>query len=568
MQNKNLIVATILSVLVILGWGYLFPQKAKSSKSLEKHSDISKTLDGLEKPQSIEVNNKVIESKNVTIENEKLAITINTQGLKVQSFEIKNSIGTVKDSPLLSSQMFAQTGFISQTHDVPNQNTIWLLESSAPNAATFKTEKNGVDFLQTFKMEDGYIVKIETKVVNNNAFPISLEQFSRINQAVAKLPARNAISHEGAIAFTNDTLQEKSYHKTIKKESNMISSDSKKIWFGFTDKYTLATFIVKDKEKSESSPVKINFIHVAKTGEDSHVFQADSLSPTIIVEKNASYSNESLLFLGAKSLKVLEKYGKEYKIPSFDKAIDFGVLYFITKPIFSLLNFVYKYVGSFAIAIVILTVIIKLTLLPLTVKSSISMARMKKLQPEIKKLQEQYKDNKQMLGMATIKLYKEKQLNPLAGCLPMLIQLPIFFALYKVLYVSTEMKNAHLFFWIKDLSSPDPSSILNIFGLLPFHVPPFLGVLPIAFGISMFLYQKSSPQPADAMQAKMMKFRPVIMTVVLSGFAAGLLFYWIVSNIISIIQQLGIEKFVLPKYEASHNYHSHGKVKTVKVKQK
>ncbi len=568
MQNKNLITATILSVVVIIGWGYLFPQKTKSSKSLENHSDISKTLDGLEKPQSIEVNNKIIESTNITIENEKLAVTINTQGLKVQSFHIKDSIGTEKDSPLLASQMFAQTGFISQTHDVPNQNTIWLLESSTPNAATFKTEKNGVDFLQTFKIEDGYIVKIETKVVNRNAFPISIEQFSRINQALEKLPSKNAISHEGAIAFTDDTLQEKSYHKTIKGETNLVSTNSKKTWFGFTDKYTLTTFIVNDKEKSDSSPAKISFVHVAKTGEDSNVFQANSLSPTIIVEKDSSYTNENLLFIGAKSLRILEQYGDNYKIPSFDKAIDFGVLYFITKPIFSLLNFVYKYVGSFAIAIVILTVVIKLVLLPLTVKSSISMARMKKLQPEIKKLQEQYKDNKQMLGMATIKLYKEKQLNPLAGCFPMLVQLPIFFALYKVLYVSTEMKNAHLFFWIKDLSSPDPSSILNIFGLLPFNAPAFLGVLPIAFGISMFLYQKTSPQPADAMQAKMMKFLPVIMTVFLSGFAAGLLFYWIVSNVISIIQQLGIEKFILPKHEASHGMSSSGRIKTVKVKQK
>ncbi len=568
MQNKNLITATILSVLVIIGWGYLFPQKTKSSKSLEKHSDISKTLDGLEKPQSIEVNNKIIESQDITIENEKLAVTINTQGLKVQNFKIKDSIGTEKDSPLLASQMFAQTGFISQTHDVPNQNTIWVLQSSTPTTATFVSEKNGVDFTQTFKLEDGYIVKIETNVVNNNTFPISLEQFSRINQSVAKLPSKNAISHEGAIAFSDDNLQEKSYHKTIKKETNLVSTNSKKTWFGFTDKYTLATFIVSDKDKSEQSPEKINFIHVAKTGEDSHVFQANSLSPTIVIEKNASYGSENLLFVGAKSLKNLEQYAKNYNIPSFDKAIDFGVLYFITKPIFSLLNFVYKYVGSFAIAIVILTVVIKLLLLPLTVKSSISMAKMKKLHPEIKKLQEQYKDNKQMLGMATIKLYKEKQLNPLAGCFPMLIQLPIFFALYKVLYVSTEMKNAHLFFWIKDLSSPDPSSILNIFGLLPYHVPPFLGVLPIAFGISMFLYQKSSPQPTDAMQAKMMKFLPVIMTVFLSGFAAGLLFYWIVSNIISIIQQVGIEKFILPKHEASHANHANGKIRTVKVKQK
>jgi len=552
MQNKNLVLATILSVLVIVIWGYLFPQKTKSSESLEKQSDISKPLVGLEKPQSVEVNNKIVENKSVKIENTKLTVVINTHGLKVNGFIIKDSIGTTKDSPLLSSEIFTQSGFISQTHDVPNQNTVWSLERSTPNSAIFKTEKNGVEFFQSFKLEDGYILKIETRVVNQNSFPVSLEQFSRINQALQVMPARNAISHEGPIAFINNSLQEKSYHKTVKTDANLVLTDSEKFWFGFSDKYTLVTFVVDSKEKDKNSPQKINFVHVAKTGKDSHVFQVDTISPTIVVEKNATYSTEELLFVGGKSLKVLEGYGSQYDIPSFDKAIDFGFLYFITKPIFSLLNFVYKYVGSFAIAIVILTVLIKLILLPLTVKSSLSMAKMKKLHPEIKKLQEKYKDSKQMLGMATIKLYKEKQLNPLAGCFPMLIQLPIFFALYKVLYVSTEMKNAHLFFWIKDLSSPDPTSILNIFGLLPFHVPPFLGVLPILFGISMFIYQKTSPQPADEMQAKMMKFLPIIMTVFLSGFAAGLLFYWIVSNVISIIQQISIEKFILPKYEKNH----------------
>ena len=552
MQNKNLITATILSVLVIVGWGYIFPQKTKSSKTLEKQSDISQKVELIQQVQSSLPESQNIEAQKITMENNDILLTINAQGLKISNIKIKKSIGTEKDSPILASEIFAQTGFISQTQDVPNQNTIWQIESHTPNLVTFKTEKNGIDFYQTFKLENGYILSTTVNVVNNNNFPISLAIFSRINQNLSKIPTRNAISHEGLITFTDGKLLEKSYHKVIKEQSTFSSSDSKKLWFGFSDKYTLVTFINQNKEKSESSPQKINFTNVANLSKESGIFQADTLSPTIIIEKNQSYSNQNLLFAGTKSLKTLEYYSKSYNIPSFDKSIDFGVLYFITKPIFSTLNFIYKQVGSFAIAILILTIVIKLILLPLTVKSSVSMAKMKQLQPEIKRIQEQHKGNRQMIGMATMKLYREKQVNPLAGCFPMLIQIPIFFALYKVLYVSTEMKNAHLFFWIKDLSSPDPTSILNLFGLLPFHAPAFLGVLPILFGISMFFYQKSSPQPADEMQAKIMKLLPIFMTVFLSGFAAGLLFYWIISNIISIVQQVAIERFILPRHYKVH----------------
>ena len=546
-SNRNLILAIVISTLVVVGWSYLFPQKnVKSSKSLENYSDIPMPVNQDIKDSKKVLNTQVIkqqeQSKNITIENDDTSVTINTQGLKIQNITLKNND---VHSPLIDSQVFAQVGFLSQTHTMPNQSTVWSVVESNKNFAIFKTIQNGIIFLQTISFDKNSMLHIKTDVQNSMAHPISFMLFSRVNQSLNELPEKNAISHEGAILYSNNTLSEKPYHKLKKQNFKFESTDNKKSWLGFSDKYTLITFITTGEQK-------INFVHPQSQAKE--IFQVDTVSSTHVVNQNAISSFDTLLFIGKKRLSNLEKISKEYDIPHFDKAIDFGFLYFITKPIFLLLDFIYKSIGSFAIAIVMLTLLIKLILLPLTVKSSISMAKMKGLQPEITRLQEQYKNDKQMLGQATIKLYKEKQVNPLAGCLPMLVQIPIFFALYKVLYVSTEMKNAHLFFWIKDLSSPDPTSILNIFGLLPFNVPPFLGVLPILFGISMFFYQKASPQPADKSQAQIMKFLPLIMTVFLSGFAAGLLFYWIVSNIISIVQQITIEKFILPRHHRKNSY--------------
>jgi YidC/Oxa1 family membrane protein insertase len=547
-SNRNLILAIIISTLVVVGWSYLFPQKnVKSSKSLENHSDIPEPANQYTKDSNKTLDTQAIKQqeqpKEVIIENHDVLVAINTQGLKIQNITLKNND---VHSPLIDSQVFTQVGFLSQTHTMPNQSTVWSVVKSDKKSAIFKTVQNGITFLQTISFDKNSMLHIKTDIQNNVTFPISFMLFSRVNQSLGELPEKNAISHEGAILYSNSTLNEKPYHKLKKQNFNFESTDNKKSWLGFSDKYTLIAFITTGEQK-------INFVHSQSQAKE--IFQVDTVSSTHVVNQNAISSFDTFLFIGKKRLRDLEEISRGYDIPHFDKSIDFGFLYFITKPIFLLLHLICRDMDSFALAIVVLTLLIKLILLPLTIKSSISMAKMKKLQPEVARLQEQYKNDKQMLGQATIKLYKEKQVNPLAGCLPMLVQIPIFFALYKVLYVSTEMKNAHLFFWIKDLSSPDPTSILNLFGLLPFNVPPFLGVLPILFGISMFFYQKASPQPADKSQAQIMKFLPLIMTVFLSGFAAGLLFYWIVSNIISIIQQIVIEKFILPRHNRknSHN---------------
>ncbi|MFT4967888.1 MAG: YidC/Oxa1 family membrane protein insertase [Candidatus Deianiraeaceae bacterium] len=543
-SNRNLIFAIAISLAIILLWGYVFPSEKKSSKSLSIGSETIQENDVVQENKvsnGVVTNSETFKERKITLKNDNIFVKVDTKGLKIEEIILLNND---VHSPLIDSQVFVQNGFISQTHSVPHKNTIWEVVNTTDTSVTLRTVMNGVQFMQNITIDDELFIKTKLQIVNDSTLPVLFKNFARINQVLDEMPPRNAISHEGPIAYTDSTLHEKSYYKLKKKgDFTFHSTDGKNLWFGFSDKYTLMSFIASGKQD-------IRFIHPKK--DDKKVFQVSSLSETHTVMAGESLSLDYTIFVGEKRLKVLESVTKEYDIPHFDKAIDFGFLYFITKPMFLMLNFIYHSVGSFAVAIVLLTFLMKIVLLPLTVKSSMSMAKMKKLQPEIKRLQETYKDDKRSLGQATVKLYQEKKVNPLAGCLPMLIQVPIFFALYKVLYVSTEMKNAPLFFWITDLSSPDPTSILNIFGLLPYSTPHFLGVLPILFGISMFLYQKSSPQPSDKTQAQIMKFLPIIMTVFLSSFAAGLLFYWIVSNIFSVIQQLAIEKIIIPRYDKKH----------------
>lgn len=540
-ENKNLIIALVLSSIVIIGWSFIFPSDNKNSSKKNENVEIIEEKNTTEiKQTQTEVRNISTpkEGKLIEISNGNLTLNIDTAGLKIKNIELESKHHS---DMIINKNLLAQFGFISNTHIMPNTNTIWQVKKSGKNYAEFVTKIDNIIFTQKFELDTKSMVKISGFVKNNTKFPISFMTFSRVNQHMGEIPPKNTISHEGLIAFAEDKLYEKAYSKVVKKNLSFDTKDDGKSWLGFAEKYTMIAFVNQGEQK-------ISFSFKNNVEQNKNMFQTDGLSQTYALEPNANFEYNSLLFIGTKHLKTLENYAKEYDIPSFDKAIDFGALYFITKPIFIVLSFIQKHVGNFAISIILLTLLLKILLLPLTVKSSISMAKMKNLQPDIKAVQEQFKNNKQMLGQEVIKIYKKNNVNPLAGCFPMLLQIPIFFALYKVLYVSIEMKNAPLFLWIKDLSMPDPLSILNLYGLFDWNAPPFLGLLPVMFGFSMYLYQKVSPQPTESTQATMMKFLPVIMTVFMSGFASGLLFYWIISNFISAIQQFVLEKFVIVKH--------------------
>jgi YidC/Oxa1 family membrane protein insertase len=337
----------------------------------------------------------------------------------------------------------------------------------------------------------------------------------------------------GAVA---NELQEYSYDN-IKDEKKESFSNGIVNWLGITDKYWLAAFIPDGVENYGA-----NYSYSSKSGRDQ--FQADFISNEKLIESGGSFELTHHLFAGPKKVDLLDKYENEYGIKLFDRAIDFGWFYILTKPIFNAMNFFYSYVGNFGISIMLVTILIKMFMFTLANKSYRSMKKMKKLQPEMERLKELYADDKARLNQEVMGLYKKEKVNPISGCLPLLVQIPVFFSIYKVLYVTIEMRHAPFFGWIKDLSAPDPTTLFNLFGLLPFTPPSFLmiGVWPLIMAATMFLQQKMSPAPTDPVQAQVMKFMPLMFLFMFSSFPAGLLIYWSWNNVLSIVQQSYINK--------------------------
>ena len=333
----------------------------------------------------------------------------------------------------------------------------------------------------------------------------------------------------------NDQLQEIDYDDL--QESGKIQAKSRGGWLGITDKYWLVALVPDQK-----SQIDTNFRHTLQNKEDK--YQVDYLGGAVVVQPSGASEVSNSLFAGAKEVRLLDAYESKLGISRFDLAIDFGWFYFLTKPIFYVLDYFYHLLGNFGLAILLLTVIIKLLFFPLANKSYTAMSRLKLLQPKMVQLRERYKDDRAKQNEAMMKLYKDEKVNPAAGCFPMLVQIPVFFALYKVLFVSIEMRHAPFYGWIQDLSAPDPTSIFTLFGLITWAPPEFLliGIWPIIMGVTMYLQQKLNPAPADPMQAKIFMFLPIIFTFMLARFPAGLVIYWAWNNILSISQQYVIMK--------------------------
>jgi YidC/Oxa1 family membrane protein insertase len=340
--------------------------------------------------------------------------------------------------------------------------------------------------------------------------------------------------HEGALGVLDGTLQEYKYQKLI--DHGKQTDDSVGGWLGITDKYWLVAMIPPQDEK-----LTADFTYNRGTATDPTMgfFQSDYRGAAVTVAAGGSAEQVTHLFAGAKRIKLIDAYADQYHIPRFDRAIDFGWFYFLTKPFLYTLAMLVGVTGSIGVAILLFTVLLKLVTLPLSLKSYHSMSRMKALQPELKQIQERFADDKMRQSQEMMELYKREKVSPMSGCVPTLIQIPIFFALYKVLYVNIEMRHAPFFGWIRDMSAPDPTSVLNLFGALPIDLLPsvHIGAWPILMGISMFLQQKLSPQPPDKSQARIFMIMPIIFTYMLASMPAGLVIYWTWSNLLGIAQQ-------------------------------
>ncbi|MBL6946906.1 MAG: membrane protein insertase YidC, partial [Rhodospirillales bacterium] len=426
---------------------------------------------------------------------------------------------------------------------VPNGETVWsadksVLEPGSPVNLTWENGQ-GLKFVRTFALDENFLFTVTQRAENNTAAPVSLHPYGLVSRWETPETTRFFILHEGLLGVFDETLEEIDYDDL--QDSGKVEKESTGGWIGITDKYWLAALIPDQKV-----PTKSRFSHHRENGSDR--YQVDYLGGAIEIAPGASATAENHLFAGAKEVKVLDAYEEELGVVHLDLAIDFGWFYFLTKPIFYLLIMLNDYVGNFGIAILLLTVVIKILFFPLANKSYRAMSKMKLLQPEMTKLRERFGDDRQRMNQEMMALYKREKANPASGCLPMFVQIPVFFSLYKVLFVTIEMRQAPFFGWIHDLSVPDPTSIFNLFGLIPWDpltiipVSISIGVWPLIMGISMFLQQKLNPQPADPIQAKVFMFLPLIFTFLLAQFPAGLVIYWAWNNTLSIAQQWVIMK--------------------------
>ncbi|MGX9146692.1 membrane protein insertase YidC [Mesorhizobium sp. 128a] len=486
----------------------------------------------------------------VKIDTPSLEGSINLTGARLDDLKLKHYTETVdKNSPeisLLNPQplkdgYFAEIGYSSgnpeQTGALPSSGTIWTvngnatLTPAAPVELTYTNDK-GLTFKRTFSVDNNYMFTVTDTVQNSGSAAVSLSNYGRVTRFEKPAVASTYVLHEGLIGFTGtEGLQEHKY-AAIEKDKQIQPGKSTDGWLGITDKYWAVTLVPTEKQ-----PFQPRYGYY----EDGRPrWQSDFLTDAINIDAGKSVTIESEIFAGAKEVGKINAYAEERHIKRFDLLIDWGWFHFITKPMFWLIDTLYKFFGNFGLAILATTVIVKGLFFPLANKSYASMANMKKVQPKMLEIREKYADDKMKQQQAMMELYKTEKINPLAGCWPVALQIPVFFSLYKVLYITIEMRHAPFFGWIQDLAAPDPTSIFNLFGLLPFAPPAFLphmGAWAVVMGITMFLQMRMNPTPPDPTQAQIFTWMPVIFTFMMGSFPAGLVIYWAWNNTLSILQQ-------------------------------
>ncbi|GBF28176.1 membrane protein insertase YidC [bacterium MnTg02] len=420
---------------------------------------------------------------------------------------------------------------------LPQNDTVWQAEASGPLTPTSPIKLKydngeGIIFRRTISIDENYLFSIRQQVENKTDKAINLYPYALISRHGKPSTQSFYILHEGLIGVMGekDGLQEIDYDDAL--EEKVQSFKTKKGWLGITDKYW-STVLIPD----QTQPYDAKF---SGTEQNSKLFfQTDYLLGAITIPARGKSEVTGHLFAGAKQVHLIDAVGEKFKIENFELLIDWGWFYFLTKPLFFALDYFGKLLGNFGLSILLVTVLIKLVMFPLANKSYVSMSKMKKLQPEMTRIRERYPDDKARQQQALMEIYKKEKVNPMSGCLPIVIQIPVFFALYKVLFVTIEMRHAPFFGWIQDLSAPDPSTFFNLFGLIPWDPPSFLlvGIWPVLMGITMWVQMKLNPQQPDPMQQKIFAWMPVMFTFLLAQFPAGLVIYWAWNNLLSIIQQ-------------------------------
>ena len=501
------------------------------------------------------VQNKVLDreqalglSPRVKIESDKVAGSISLRGGRIDDLKLHGYYETIEkeeDVHLLmpketGAAQYGEFGWVSvdPTVKLPNAQTLWQVQGNrtlTPQAPVTMTWNNGqgLVFKRVISLDEHYMFAVKQSVTNNSGKDVTLYPFSVIAQKGERIDGRKLfILHNGPIGFMDGELEEVDYKEARKKR--MIEKASEEGgWIGITQKYWFTGLVPSQEGNSK-------FRFIAQPSPNGAVnYQTDVMGPQVTIMPKGTSEYTSHLFAGPKLVRLLDQYEETLNVPHFDLVVDFGMFYFLTKPFFYALTWISHTIGSFAIGLLIFTVLLRLLVFPLAQKSYRSFAKMRVIAPKMKELQEKYKDDREGMQKALFELYKKEDVNPAAGCLPMLIQIPIFFALYKVLYITIEMRHTPFFGWVQDMAAPDHTTIFNLFGLIPWDPPSFLmiGAWPCLMLVTLLIQQRLSPPPTDKIQKQVMMTMPFVMTFILSKFPVGLVIYWTWSNCLSVIQQ-------------------------------
>ncbi|QUS36594.1 membrane protein insertase YidC [Falsirhodobacter algicola] len=563
-QNKNLLIAIVLSLVVMLGWFWLFPPEQQANDpsvpdavSTTEDEPMTQQADTAAAPAS-----EAAQAPRISIDTPELAGSISLQGGRIDDLLLKDYHVTLDDTSdnvrLLTpvgepNAYYALQGWVPAGSldypDVPGPDTMWTVQGtgtlSPDTPVTLQWQSPaGLTFTRTIAVDPQYMFTVTDRVENTGDTERRLAPYGMIARHGTPPGLQNFfVLHEGVVGRTDGELVETKYkdvrdlpqvpREGAQAELREATEDG---WIGFTDHYWMTTLIPQQGQP---------FTAVAKYLAQQDIFTTEARMPVMTVAPGATIESSQRMFAGAKEWATIRHYQNDVGIAGFIDSIDWGWFFFLTKPIFSVLHWLNAHIGNMGVSIIALTFLLKALVLPLAYKSYVSMARMKELQPEMEALKERAGDDRTKLQKDMMQLYKDKKVNPAAGCLPMLIQIPIFFSLYKVILVTIELRHAPFFGWLQDLSAPDPSSIYNLFGLLPWGTPEagttmatiFIGVLPILLGLSMWLQQKLNPAPADPTQQMIFAWMPWVFMFMLGHFASGLVLYWITNNLITFSQQ-------------------------------
>ena len=576
-ENRNLIMAVALSMIVLLGWQIFVIQPEMEKEAAEQEriaaemAQSAATANDSGQPSASAANGKpaiinntapakaVDTAKRIVIDAPLVRGSFSVRGARLDDVILTSYNETLDENSenihflkktSSDTPFFAEFGWSSSDsgQTMPSADSLWSADRDVLSPATPVTltwdNGQGLQFTRRISINDDYLFVFEDSVTSSLPGDITLYPYGLVRRHGTPATTGMYILHEGPLGVFDETLSEEDYDdlRDAGAAGIKMTPETAGGWVGITDKYWLAALLPTQAKN-------YNFGFQSLAGNTDR-YQVDFIDPNgLLLAAGGAITSESRLFAGAKKVALLDYYAEQLNIPNFDLAIDFGWFYFLTKPFFYAINWLFGLFGNFGVAVLAFTVLVKLAFFPLANKSYRSMAKMRLLAPKLQTLRERFGDDRQKLNQEMMALYKTEQVNPAAGCLPVLLQIPVFFALYKVLFVTIEMRHAPFFGWITDLSAPDPTSIFNMFGLLPYSVsflPPFLqlGIWPILMGISMFLQMRLNPAPPDPIQAKVFQFMPIFFTFLLATFPAGLVIYWTWNNLLSMAQQWYIMKRV------------------------